>query len=48
MQSCAIFLFVEEIELWPKDARLYCMGSVQARNSLLFYISEIFASNFAV
>ena len=31
-----IFLFVEEIELRPKDARLYCVGSVHARNSFVF------------
>ena len=27
---------MEEIELRPKDARLYCVGSVHARNSLYF------------
>ena len=35
MQSCAIFLFVEEIELRPKDARLYNLLGLHTRKKFI-------------
>ena len=39
------FLFVEEIELRPKDARLYCVGSVHASNGkFVTPLNKVFVS----
>ena len=40
-------LFVEEIELRPKDARLYCVGSVHAsKGKFVTSLNKVFVSKY--